>query len=187
MEIRYFFDEVKAFAIKVKKPILADKRLYDTFLEKSKDVIALDITPEGIEVIVYKLLRYNFFLHPQINFKDFLKDVNIDYEELLLQRNAIKELESIESVKKESERKNEKIREFYSKLPKFEYKVLKFNDRMIIGDTKIKPMEKVLNAMAQEGWKVVAIVENTWRQEGIITGNSHGEIIVTMERPIFNE
>ena len=63
---------------------------------------------------------------------------------------------------------------------------MKFRDRMMIGDTKTKPMEEMLNAFARQGWKVISMVENTWRQEGIMTGNSHGEILVTMERQVFN-
>ncbi|KSU17881.1 hypothetical protein LMG9449_1486 [Lactococcus lactis subsp. lactis] len=186
MEIRYFFDEVKETAIDIKKPIFADKELYNKFIENSKNVIAIDITPEGVKEIVNKLLSYNFLLHSQINFLDFLKDVDIDLEELQSQRNALQELTKIELSKKDKDIQNERIKEFYTNLPKFEYKVLKFRDRMIIGDTKTKPMEEMLNAFARQGWKVISMVENTWRQEGIVTGNSHGEILVTMERQVFN-
>ncbi|MFK5291419.1 DUF4177 domain-containing protein [Lactococcus lactis] len=95
-------------------------------------------------------------------------------------------LTKIEISNKDKDIQNERIKEFYTNLPKFEYKVLKFRDRMMIGDTKTKPMEEMLNAFARQGWKVISMVENTWRQEGIMTGNSHGEILVTMERQVFN-
>ncbi|MDN6197849.1 MAG: hypothetical protein L0I98_07080, partial [Lactococcus raffinolactis] len=57
-------------------------------------------------------------------------------EELQSQRNALQELTKIELSKKDKDIQNERIKEFYTNLPKFEYKVLKFRDRMMIGDTK---------------------------------------------------
>ncbi|XOW25426.1 DUF4177 domain-containing protein [Lactococcus lactis] len=163
-----------------------DKQFKNSAVKLILEEGAIDITPDGVKEIVNKLLSYNFLLHSQINFVDFLKDVDIDLEELQGQRNALQELTKIEISKKDKDIQNERIKEFYTNLPKFEYKVLKFRDRMIIGDTKTKPMEEMLNAFARQGWKVVSMVENTWRQEGIMTGNSHGEILVTMERQVFN-
>ncbi|WP_416411308.1 hypothetical protein [Lactococcus lactis] len=63
MEIRYFFDEVKETAINIKKPIFADKDLYNKFIENSKNVIAIDITSN------YTLLNYLHKSRPKIKQK----------------------------------------------------------------------------------------------------------------------
>lgn len=182
MEIRYFFNEVKETSLDIKKPILADKEVYNRLLSESKSVIALDITPEGLSVIFDELFRYNFLLHSHVDFEKFLIDVGIDLIELKQQKQALKELEGIESIRRSEAEEFEKREKFLSTIPKYEYKVFKLLDTIFVGRTKAKQLENVLNTYGQYGWKVVSIVENTRDTEGAITGSSFGELIITFER-----
>lgn len=166
MELRDFFNLVKERSIAIKAPVFSDEEKLEEFLSVAKNVSSSDINLGGVQIVTEKILRYNFNLHRGTEFESFFEVSGIDID--LLQEVG-------------------KKRELYSNLPHYEYKVVTIRDRVFFGDTRTDKVEEVLNIYASEGWRVISMLENTYKSEGEFTGRSHGELVITFERQAFKE
>lgn len=60
------------------------------------------------------------------------------------------------------------------------YKVLTQKDKWFSGRFDAATLEKVLNELAADGWRVVSMVSSS--REGLVTGGAKDELIILLEK-----
>lgn len=62
------------------------------------------------------------------------------------------------------------------------YKVLSQKDKWFSGKFDPEALEKALNALAEDGWRVVSMASSS--REGLLTGGGKDELVILLEKEV---